>query len=58
MTITIETAPYETDEDLDEPIIDHIRLARDNAPTLREMAEWCVEYEEAIGGRPPTRARY
>jgi hypothetical protein len=34
--------------------IEHIRERRDAAPTLAEMAEWCVAYEEAIGGRPPT----
>ncbi|HEX4436805.1 MAG TPA: hypothetical protein VH061_08415 [Solirubrobacteraceae bacterium] len=29
---------------------------RDKAPTLRDAAEWCVAYEEAIGGRSPTRS--
>lgn len=36
-------------------VIDEIRNRRDQAESLREAAEWCVAYEEAIGGRPPTR---
>jgi hypothetical protein len=33
-----------------------LRRLRDGACSLREMAEWCVAIEEAMGGRPPTRA--
>jgi hypothetical protein len=33
--------------------VEQIRARRDSATTLREMAEWCVAYEELIGGRPP-----
>lgn len=32
-----------------------LRGERDRSPTLREMAEICVEIEEAMGGRRPTR---
>lgn len=35
--------------------VERIRAARDAAPNLREMAEWCREYEEFVGARPPTR---
>jgi len=35
-----------------ERAVEEIRARRDDAPTLREMAEWCVAYEELIGGRP------
>jgi len=34
-----------------------LRTMRDRALSLREMGEWCVEIEEALGGRPPTRER-
>jgi hypothetical protein len=32
-----------------------LKALRDTAPSLRGMAEWCVELEETMGGRPPTR---
>jgi hypothetical protein len=32
-----------------------LKTARDMSSSLREMAEWCVEIEEMMGGRPPTR---
>ena len=32
-----------------------LKHLRDIAPSLREMAEWCVAIEEAMGSRPPTR---
>lgn len=48
-------APATASEDDVHREIEHIRRRRESAPTLREMAEWCVAYEEAIGGRPPAR---
>jgi len=40
---------------LRDEIINEIRDRRDRADSLCEAAEWSVAYEEAIGGRPPTR---
>lgn len=37
--------------------VEEIRRRRDAAKSLGEKAEWCVELEEAIGGRPPTRGQ-
>jgi len=33
-----------------------LKAMRDSARTLREMSECCVAIEDALGGRPPTRA--
>lgn len=32
-----------------------LQKMRDGSKSLREMGEWCVAIEEAMGGRPPTR---
>ena len=46
---------------IDRRVMSHLsRLGqlRDASASLREQAEWCVEIEEAMGGRPPTRSLY
>jgi hypothetical protein len=35
--------------------LERLRRMRDGSKSLREMGEWCVAIEEAMGGRPPTR---
>lgn len=35
--------------------VDEIRANRESEPTLRKKGEWCVAYEEIIGGRPPAK---
>lgn len=44
---TVHADPYDT--------LMRVRRERDSAQSLREASELCVELEELIGGRPPTR---
>jgi hypothetical protein len=50
-----DDAPREPQRSRDEEIL-RLRALRDNSKSLRAMAEWSVEIEEVMGGRPPTRA--
>jgi hypothetical protein len=52
--MTPHTPQHHTLPELDIERVLEIKRMRDQAKTLREMGEWCVELEEAMGGRPPT----